>query len=73
MLDFASTVVGFGEPTDEEIASYVATGEPLCVAGAFTLDGLGALQSKASRATRNVVGLPAAVRRLLARLDQRYY
>jgi septum formation protein len=35
----ASTVVHFGEPTDEEIAAYVASGEPLHVAGAFTLDG----------------------------------
>ncbi|CAL9542273.1 Maf family protein [Streptomyces albus] len=35
----ASTTVHFGEPTDEEIAAYVATGEPLYVAGAFTLDG----------------------------------
>lgn len=35
----ASTVVRFGDPTDEEIAAYVATGEPLYVAGAFTLDG----------------------------------
>ncbi|MFD7819416.1 Maf family protein [Streptomyces sp. NPDC059785] len=35
----ASTVVRFGEPTDAEIAAYVATGEPLYVAGAFTLDG----------------------------------
>ncbi|MYT68746.1 MULTISPECIES: nucleoside triphosphate pyrophosphatase [unclassified Streptomyces] len=34
-----STVVRFGEPTDAEIAAYVATGEPLHVAGAFTLDG----------------------------------
>lgn len=37
-----STVVRFGEPTDAEIAAYVATGEPLHVAGAFTLDGFGA-------------------------------
>ncbi|MGP3985424.1 Maf family protein [Streptomyces sp. 3N207] len=35
----ASTTVHFGEPTDEEIAAYVASGEPLYVAGAFTLDG----------------------------------
>ncbi|MFR9676156.1 Maf family protein [Streptomyces sp. TR06-5] len=35
----ASTTVRFGEPTDEEIAAYVASGEPLHVAGAFTLDG----------------------------------
>ncbi|QHY97785.1 Septum formation protein Maf [Streptomyces sp. S4.7] len=38
----ASTTVRFGEPTDAEIAAYVATGEPLYVAGAFTLDGLSA-------------------------------
>lgn len=35
----ASTVVRFGTPDDEEIAAYVASGEPLRVAGAFTLDG----------------------------------
>src|SRR5690606_39249649 len=35
------TVVRFGTPTDDEIAVYVASGEPLRVAGAFTLDGLG--------------------------------
>lgn len=35
----ASTVVRFGDPSDAEIAAYVASGEPLHVAGAFTLDG----------------------------------
>ncbi len=35
----ARTTVRFGSPTDTEIAAYVATGEPLRVAGAFTLDG----------------------------------
>ena len=35
----ASTVVRFGTPTREEIAAYVASGEPLAVAGAFTIDG----------------------------------
>ncbi|MET7638163.1 nucleoside triphosphate pyrophosphatase [Streptomyces sp. NPDC005438] len=35
----ASTTVRFGEPSDEEVAAYVASGEPLHVAGAFTLDG----------------------------------
>lgn len=34
-----ATQVRFGTPSDEEIAAYVATGEPLGVAGAFTLDG----------------------------------
>ncbi|KIF02837.1 septum formation protein Maf [Streptomyces sp. RSD-27] len=36
----ASTTVRFGEPTDAEVAAYVESGEPLHVAGAFTLDGL---------------------------------
>jgi len=37
----SSTVVHFADVTDDEIAAYVATGEPLAVAGAFTVDGLG--------------------------------
>ena len=37
----ASTTVHFAKVSDEEIATYVATGEPLHVAGAFTIDGLG--------------------------------
>ena len=37
----ASTTVHFADVTDEEIKAYVATGEPLYVAGAFTVDGLG--------------------------------
>lgn len=37
----ASTVVRFADVSDAEIAAYVATGEPLHVAGAFTIDGLG--------------------------------
>jgi septum formation protein len=37
----ASTSVTFGYPSDEEIATYVASGEPQHVAGAFTIDGLG--------------------------------
>ena len=36
-----STTVHFADLDDEEIDAYVATGEPLRVAGAFTLDGLG--------------------------------
>ncbi|MGZ9827312.1 Maf family protein [Tsukamurella ocularis] len=36
-----STTLRFGAPSDEEIDAYVATGEPLEVAGGFTLDGLG--------------------------------
>lgn len=37
----ASTQVHFAKLSDEEIRAYVATGEPLRVAGAFTIDGLG--------------------------------
>ncbi len=37
----ASTTVHFADLDDDEIGAYVATGEPLRVAGAFTIDGLG--------------------------------
>ena len=37
----AATTVRFGTPSEDEIAAYVASGEPLSVAGAFTLDGRG--------------------------------
>jgi septum formation protein len=37
----ASTIVHFAAISDDEIADYVKTGEPLQVAGAFTIDGLG--------------------------------
>lgn len=37
----AATLVQFAEVSDAEIEAYVATGEPLRVAGAFTLDGIG--------------------------------
>ena len=36
-----STRVWFADLTDDEIAAYVATGEPVEVAGGFTIDGLG--------------------------------
>ncbi|TRZ87934.1 MAG: septum formation inhibitor Maf [Streptomycetaceae bacterium] len=38
--DIASTTVIFGKMSESEIADYVASGEPLHVAGGFTLDGL---------------------------------
>lgn len=37
----ASTIVHFGQISDAEIDAYVATGEPLGVAGSFTIDALG--------------------------------
>lgn len=39
--DRITTKVTFSDMTDEEIADYVASGEPLHVAGGFTLDGFG--------------------------------
>lgn len=39
--ELSSTLVRFADITDAEVDAYVATGEPLQVAGAFTLDGLG--------------------------------
>ncbi len=36
-----TTTVRFGTPSPAEIDAYVASGEPLHVAGGFTLDGLG--------------------------------
>jgi septum formation protein len=39
--DVGSTLVRFGTPTPDELAAYVATGEPMQVAGAFTIDGRG--------------------------------
>ena len=68
--DVADTVVRFGEPTDAEIDSYVATGEPMRVAGAFSLDGRSApfidgIEGDAG----NVVGLSLALlRRLLLQI-----
>ncbi|MBE1586183.1 Maf family protein [Nonomuraea angiospora] len=39
--EVATTVVRFGQPSDDEITAYIATGEPLSVAGAFSIDGRG--------------------------------
>lgn len=41
IADRVTTKVTFSDMTDEEIADYVASGEPLHVAGGFTLDGYG--------------------------------
>jgi septum formation protein len=54
----ASTIVHFAQVTDEEISAYVASGEPLQVAGAFTIDGLGGpFVSGIEGDHHNVVGL----------------
>ncbi|WP_344255557.1 Maf family protein [Terrabacter carboxydivorans] len=54
----ASTTVHFAEISDGEIEAYVATGEPLTVAGAFTIDGIGgAFVTAVEGDHHNVVGL----------------
>lgn len=54
----ASTLVRFANLTDDEIQAYVATGEPLSVAGGFTLDGLGGpFISGIEGDPHNVIGL----------------
>lgn len=69
----ASTTVRFAEVSDDEIAAYVATGEPLAVAGAFTIDGLGgAFLEGIDGDPGTVVGLSLPLlRRLLGELDLR--
>jgi septum formation protein len=66
-----STVVHFADITDEEIQAYVATEEPLRVAGAFTIDGRGgAFVDRIEGDHGNVVGLSLPLlRRLLAEID----
>ncbi len=66
----ASTVVRFGTPSDAEVAAYVASGEPLHVAGAFTLDGRSApFLDGIDGDAGNVIGLSLPLlRTLLAQL-----
>ncbi|HYJ27712.1 MAG TPA: Maf family protein [Nocardioides sp.] len=53
-----STTVHFADVSDAEIDAYVATGEPLHVAGAFTIDGIGgAFVTRLEGDHHNVVGL----------------
>ena len=60
-------VVHFANLTDSEIEAYVATGEPLKVAGAFTIDGLGgAFLSGIEGDPHTVIGLSLPVLRSLA-------
>jgi septum formation protein len=66
----AATTVRFGSPADTELAAYIASGEPMSVAGGFSIDGLGGpfiegIDGDAS----NVIGLSLPLlRRLLADL-----
>jgi septum formation protein len=70
--DVSTTSVRFADNiTDEEIDAYIATGEPLEVAGAFTIDSLGAAFISEVRGDPHaVVGLSLAqLRQLLLQFD----
>ena len=70
----ARTVVRFAAVTDAEIDAYVDTGEPLEVAGAFTIDGLGgAFVDGVEGDPHTVVGISLPLlRRMLAELGVRW-
>lgn len=69
----ATTVVHYGSPTDDEIDAYLATDEPLAVAGGFTIDGYAApFVDRIEGDHGTVLGLSLPLlRRLLAGLDVR--
>ena len=66
----AATTIRFGSPSEEEISAYVATGEPLSMAGAFTIEGLGGwFVESIDGDHNNVIGISLPLlRRLLADL-----
>lgn len=70
--EVASTTVHFADVSDREIEAYVATGEPLKVAGAFTIDGLGGPFVKGVEGDpHNVVGLSLPLlRRMLGDIGE---
>jgi len=70
----AETTVHFADLSDEEIEAYVATGEPLHVAGAFTVDSLGGpFITSIEGDYHNVVGISLPLlRELLGQLGIRW-
>ncbi len=64
--DVASSEVFHATPTEIEIDAYIATGEPLQVAGGFTLDSLGGpFVERIIGDPSNVIGLSLPLLRLL--------
>jgi septum formation protein len=68
--DVAGTVVRFGTPSEAEVAAYVASGEPLTLAGGFSIDGRAApFVEGIDGDPGNVIGLSLPLlRRMLADL-----
>jgi septum formation protein len=73
--ELVGTTVHFAEFSAAEMRAYVATGEPMQVAGGFTLDGLGsALVQGVEGDPGNVIGVSVpCVRRLVKRLGLEWY
>lgn len=71
ITDVAATEVQFGDPTDAEIEAYIESGEPLHVAGSFTIDGRGGwFVERIQGDHANVVGISLPLlRRMLIRLE----
>jgi septum formation protein len=71
VLRAAATTVHFADVSDREIDAYVATGEPLQVAGAFTVDGLGGAFVRGIEGDHhNVVGISLPLlREMLAEVE----
>jgi septum formation protein len=62
------TTVYFAAPTDADLEAYLDSGEPLAVAGSFTLDGLGGwFVDRIDGDSSNVIGLSLPLTRVLLR------
>ena len=62
------TTVYFAAPTDADLEAYLDSGEPLAVAGSFTLDGLGGwFVDRIDGDPSNVIGLSLPLTRVLLR------
>jgi nucleoside triphosphate pyrophosphatase len=68
LTEAVGTRVRFADPDDSEVAAYVETGEPLAVAGSFTVDGLGGwFVDSVDGDHHNVVGVSLPVLRRMVR------
>jgi septum formation protein len=62
----STTTVHFAEPTAADLDAYIGSGEPLAVAGGFTLDGLGGwFVDRIEGDPSNVIGLSLPLTRSL--------